>query len=361
MAELADQIDSGVIAEGAIPEVPADTGIEAPAAAPADAGSSPEKGSKKLSLRDQLKASVETVRKDEKDRTPDGKFAPKEQKEVQAAPQEPSKASGPPPGFSPESKAYYNSLPPDHPLRKDIEKREKEVSDGFKQKTDQINKYAEFEQVLAPARQAYQQAGIQSDAEAIKRLFSWESMLRNPSTRQQAFNDLARNYGINLAQSQEPSTAPDIPPALRPVVDQFGAITQQVSALQGDLQRRDEEQAAQTLQQFSKDKPHFERVKSHMGQLMMAAAQSGQNMTLDQAYEQATWSNSEIREELMKDRFEKSEAEKKSAALERSKHAAAAAISPTSRAPTARITTNGKAPGVRGSIMAAVNELRERA
>ncbi len=384
MAELADQQtdNSGIVAE-IIPPTPADTGIETNREASPGV---PEVEPKKLSLREQLTANIEQAKKDETGRlhAKDGKYVSKKSpgesrvdgkstvvtehsagntSQAKEAPPEAPKAIGPPPGWSAESKAYFNSLPPDHPLRKDVAKREDEVSSGFKKYSEIDKRHQEIEQVLAPVRQTYQQAGIQSDAEAIKRLFMWEGQFRNPATRNQAFQQLAQQYGVNLnSPTSEPSTAQDIPPALKPIVDGYGNVTQQLSAIQSDLQRRDQTAAQEQLAQFAKDKPHYEKVKTNMGQLMLAAANAGQNLSLSDAYEQAIWGNPEIREQLTKDQIAKAFADSEAANTQRVQHAKSAAISPSGRAPSAPVKDgNKKMNGVRGSILAAVDEIRERA
>ncbi len=376
MAELADQQtdNSGVVAES-IPPTPADTGIEETRAINTGKAAPEGDAPKKLSLREQLTENIEKSKQDERGRlhARDGKFVPKDKKPVETAPgKEPTtkeappeapKAIGPPPGWSAESKAYFNSLPPDHPLRRDVAKREDEVSSGFKKYSEIDKRHQEIEQVLAPVRQTYQQAGIQSDAEAIKRLFMWEGQFRNPATRNQAFQQLAQQYGVNLnSPTSEPSMAQDIPPALKPIVDGYGNVTQQLSAIQSDLQRRDQTAAQEQLAQFAKDKPHYEKVKTNMGQLMLAAANAGQNLSLSDAYEQAIWGNPEIREQLTKEQIAKAFADSEAANTQRVQHAKQTAISPSGRAPSAPVKDgNKKMNGVRGSILAAVDEIRERA
>ena len=327
-----------------------------------------EKSEKPVSVRETIKRSIKEVREDEKGRlhAKDGKFAPKEkpvEAAKEAAPVEIPKTEkeaqpktsaviGPPPGWSADSKAAFAALP--DPVKQDILKREKEVSDGFKQKSDEIKRYQEIEQVLAPVRQTFQQAGIQSDAEAIKRLFMWENMIRqNPA---QAIPQLARQYGVNLNSPQSPP--PEIPEHLRPVLDQFGQISQTVNNLQGEIQRSREEKVSETLAAFSKDKPHFEKVRVRMGQLIQAGAV--QPSDLEGAYQQAIWADPEIRAALIKEQAEKQAIEIQKAQAQKTQAARQAAISPTGRAPTAPVV-NGKAgkQSVRESLAASIRELRE--
>lgn len=331
----------------------------------------PEKAEKPISARQSIEKAIKEVREDEKGRlhAKDGKFAPK----TEAAPKEvapveipktekdvqpkASEAIGPPPGWSAESKAVFATLP-DH-VKNDLIKREKEVSDGFKKYSDETKKYQEIEQVLAPIRQTYQQVGVKSDAEAIKSLLGWEASFRNPVTRMQAFHNLARQYGINLnSPSTQASDAQGIPDQLRPVLDQFGQLTQQVTGIQGELQRSREEQVSKTLTDFAKDKPHFEKVRMRMGQLIQAGIVPPND--LDGAYQQAIWADPEIKTALIKEQFDKQQADTLKATTQRTQAARQAAVSPSTRAPTAPV--NGKVNGkqsVRDALTASIRELRE--
>ena len=111
----------------------------------------PEKASDKpVTIREALTASIKEVsEKEERARDiASGKFIPKDKAPEKVEPkntaaarphlrrsqrlQQP-KTVGPPPGWSQASKDYFNSLPPDHPIRQDVAKREEEVSNGFKE------------------------------------------------------------------------------------------------------------------------------------------------------------------------------------------------------------------------------------
>src|SRR6516162_5599175 len=225
--ELADKQNSENAA--IVADTPVDTPVigKEPAERPID--------SKPKSIREGIKAAVKEIelKADKTGRlhAEDGKFHPKTaEAPKEAAPVEkpktekeaspttpPAVPAGLPPGWSAETKAFVEALPPEHPLRKDVSKREEEVSKGFKEKSDQLKRYQEIEQVLASARPTFQQAGVQSDGEAVRRLFAWESYIRaNP---RQAIMEIARSYGVDLAQNSPQVSQPqeDIPPYMRPL------------------------------------------------------------------------------------------------------------------------------------------------
>jgi hypothetical protein len=234
----------------------------------------------------------------------------------------------------------------------DVQKREKEVSDGFKKYSDDAKRYQEIEQLLTPVRPIYQQNGLKSDAEAIKYLLQWEASIRqNPAL---AIRHLVQQFGIDPAsfaqQNPGQSTGPD------PLQQYLQPISQQLGSVQGELERMKSERAAAEITEFAKDKPHFERVKTEMGQLL----QAGLAQNLDDAYQKATWSNPEIKAELMAKELEGQLASKQQESQQRAQQARKAAVSPGVRAPAApQLNGKEKPKGIRGSILAAVEEIRE--
>lgn len=289
----------------------------------------------------------------------------KVQQETQAS--TPKAPAGPPPGWSPESKAFFDSLPPDHPLRQDVAKREEEVSNGFKSYSEKTKQYEALERVLAPSRTRFQQFGVQNDAEAISRLFEWEAAFANPHTKMQAFHNLAKTYGVDLSQFARQSSAPsdgsqETPDPLRPVLDEVGQLRQQVTGIVTSQQLAEQQRVASTIEAFANDKdkhPHFEKVRVAMGQLMQAGIVPPND--LEGAYQRAIWADPELRDQLLREQDEKRKAEFLKTQADAAAKARQAAVSPAPRARQAA-PVNGadkSSKGVRGSILTAINELRE--
>lgn len=336
---------------------------------PADIGGEPEKA---LSLRDQIKSSVKEVGEAEvRARDPKGKFAPKVSAEPAAIDIPPTeqnvqpeapKPAGPPSSWSKESQAIWENLPPQ--VKADAIKREAEVAKGFDEYRTKTAQFQEISKALDPIRPLLQQNGIQSDAQAVKTLLEWENGFRNPQTRIQAFHQLAERYGVDLsslAQRSDQSSVPgqEIPEHLRPVLDNIGQLSQTVTSLESRIQMQDQQKIASDLAAFAKDKPHFEKVRAAMGQLMQAGlAKPGD---LDGAYQQAVWADPELREAMLREQDEKRKAEFAKTAASQSSRARLAAVSPAPRARQGAPVPNGadKSKGVRGGILAAISELTE--
>lgn len=360
--ELADQqiqdTDQGLT--GA--EIPAET------VAPAEAPEKPQK----LSLRDQIVKNVETVRTEEakRARAADGKFAKieagaaaVEKTEKPATAEIPKteqneQAAASPPGSPPSAwKNIWDKLPED--ARAIAVKREAEVAKGFDEYRSKTAQLQEIAQAIDPIRPVLQQNGITSDAQAVKTLLQWENGFRNPQTRIQAFHALAQQYGVDLStlvqNPSQPSTA-EIPENLRPVIDQFGNVVQEVNTIKQQLQRAEQDRVTSELNAFAKDRPHFEKVRQLMGQLMTAGVASD----LEGAYQQATKIHPEVSAQIAAEAEEKRRVEAEAAKAEQARKARLAAVSPSSRAPSpAPAGKDGKSKSVRDSLLSSVKELSE--
>jgi hypothetical protein len=345
-------------------------GAEIPSGTASDSaveGTSPPSAAEKpLSLRDQILKNVEAVRTEEakRARAADGKFTKLEAAPEKAAPTETPKPEanaqptesnpvGPPSAW----KGIWESMTPE--ARAIAVKRETEVEKGFEEYRGKVKQYEALEQVLAPERASFQQQGAKSDAEAISNIVSWARGFNNPATMASAFRDLARQLNFDLStlspsSSPAPSAAQDIPEPLRPVIDQFG---QQVKSVEARLQTWEQQQLAEKINSFAKDKPHFEAVRTTMGQLMSA----GVATDLESAYQKAIAIHPEISAQI-KAAEEKAKADELAKAnAEKAKRAALAAVSPSPRPPQGATSAQpgGKKAGVRDSILASVRELQE--
>jgi len=340
-------------------------------------GQEAPKPDKPQTIREGLNAAIKEVgEKEARARDEKGKFAkkseeaplaaasdkpiPEEKKEISPAS---SKSVGIPPGFSAETKAFLDTLPADHPIKRDLEKRESEISTGFKTKSEELKRYQDLEQAIAPFRPSFQRDGARSDAEAIRNLATWAEAINNPATRVQAVMQIAQRAGIDLQSlaqgNSQASQGQELPEYVRPILDQYGQLTQTVQSLESRLQEADQQKVAETLANFAKDKPHFEKVRVRMGQMMAAGIASPSN--LDDAYQQAIWADPDLRAQLLKEQDEERQAAFKKAASEQSARAKAASVSPAPKGRVGAPVANGhdKGGSVRESILAARKELEE--
>lgn len=224
----------------------------------------------------------------------------------------PIDASRPPPGWSPAAKAAYAELPPDHPIRLAVAKREVEVDKGLAK----LQEYKPIERYAEMARQS----GTTLDR-ALESYVGIENTLRQDflggitqiCQRQginplQLANAIVTRYGgspangdASAAQTHQNGHGVDLSP-----------IMQELTALKTRIAQQDQMGVKTEIEKFASDPNHlfFENVKSEMGRLLDLGLATG----LPDAYEKACWSNPEIRAVLIKQQSTQSDASAKAAA-----------------------------------------------
>ena len=232
--------------------------------------------------------------------------------------------------WSEEDKALLAKLPNDT-ARRDFLALYKRMETGANEKFEQAAEARKFHdevgQLIAPFDAELQAAGL-TRVDGIKRLVDAERLLRqNPQAGLQWLLDQygAGQYQI-VPKGAHPQPNGKDNGVRDPRVDAILAErAEQERAAQIAQQRQMVEQtnAAQTrIKEFAEAKddagnlkyPHFQAVRSTMGALIQGAVASGQQLSLEDAYQQAAWANPALREELTK---AQQEAAAKSAAEQR--------------------------------------------
>lgn len=272
------------------------------------------------------------------------------QSETNTAPQQPQTVAMPK-SWSADKQELWTSLP--QAAKDFILSRENQVNEGFAKYQGLEPKYKALDAVLSPLDPMIQSYGTTREA-FVQQLAGWHQALA--SNPQEAFPALARAYGYSInqgpsaaEQAQQPGYVTD------PRVDQLTPVVSQLQQKLADAERREAEaqmrQTSEMVSKWASDKPHYDKVRIDMGLLIKAAAESGREMSLDEAYQKATWANPEIADQLKKAEFE---AIQKKAA-EDAKKAKLAAVSASTR-PAAGPAANGaEKPGnLRSDITAAL-------
>lgn len=266
----------------------------------------------------------------------------------------------PPSSWSKEAKDAWPTLPP--PAQAAVAKREKEIADGL---AATKQRWSEVEQALAPRRQLLSQSG-HSEGAAINQLFAWHEALAGPR-RLDAFRALAQSHNVDINQlvpqrqaaptqqnqtnpsaqagGQQPGQTGDVDPVqaylqqyLQPVLSKIDGLATSVGGVQSAWQRQQNEAVARELESFAKERPHFESVRRHMGQLMSPTLDRAGNVvaapaanSLQQAYDMAVWSHPETRAALQAEESTKRDAELRAAQAAEAKRAADEAAERTTR------------------------------
>lgn len=260
------------------------------------------------------------------------------------APTPPQAASEPPKAWGKEHNETWNKLPQE--ARDLISKREEQISNGFQQ-------YGPVKQIFDRHEPMFRQLGVQP-ANFMENAISWHQAFSNPQTREAAVREFLSSYGIDPSTSPQSSEQPNAPFDVNALNSSIQRQVQQaVSPLQDELNRTKQEATAKEISTWAKDKPHFEKVKLTMGQMLQGGVATG----LEDAYQKAIWADPVIRGELTKAEMEKQIKEQ----TERARKAQSAVVSPTTRAPssTANGKGNGKDNSVRADIERAMAQLQE--
>lgn len=207
---------------------------------------------------------------------------------------EPSKAVEAPAGWSAEAKAEFTKASP--VVQAAVLKREAEMNEGGARWSEEKKTLLSHFEPLRGASERYKT----HPAEVLKRLASANDYLERDAPA--AIKWLADSYGVDLSKlaTGQPAAAPSTPS--QPQADpRLNELQSKVSQFE---QRFEAEETAKVNGQISAfasapGHEHFETVKADVGYLMLAAAQAGKELTLDQAYEQACWAAPDIRAKLI--------------------------------------------------------------
>jgi len=290
--------------------------------------------------REEDEGAEEAPETSERPRGPDGKF-------TKAAP---TKTGQPPEGGGPLTvppppdtwdqleKDRYGALP--DPLKPQY----LELRSGFEKQYGDVSSVSRlreeakaYDQIFAPLDQFLSMNGM-SRVDAIRRwAAAHQTLTQNPI---EGIKWLAKSYGVDLSALGGPQQQDDAGGWLDPMAEKtFGALDQRYSKLESTLQQLLQSQQIQqqtavdnAIRAFAESKdangalkyPYFSAVRDRMITELRVAAQMGQPMTLEQAYENAIRVHPEIsktvREKAAKEEAARKEQERK-AHLEKAKKA----------------------------------------
>lgn len=271
-----------------------------------------------------------------------------------AAPSSPP--AGPPAGWSADAKAQWSTLPP--AIQAAVSRREQEVSDGFRQKSEELKQWQGIEQQLAPRRQSFKQMGYQDDGQVIQHLLTFaDAYAQNPTA---LIRHLATSAGLDLRQlagqpavqprGQQRPTATAQPRSSNGQIDP--AVYNELNSLKQSLAERDRRDVQGQLERFAADPnhPHFEEVRRDMAAFIRAGEPD-----LQKAYERAIWSNPQVREKVLAEQAKtKADADAQAKAA-KAAAARSAAVSPRGAGPGgAKPTPNGSFDPAKSDVYGAV-------
>lgn len=212
-------------------------------------------------------------------------------------------------------------------LTAEAERRESDFHKGVSEFKTHSDRARAYDQAIAPY-QAHLQAMRVDAPTAIGALLKADYTLRNsdPATKAQYFQNLAKEYGIDLSNQEMPNYSPQE----QFLMQQMQELRQRQDSWQNSIAQQESERAQSALSQFTQaEKPHFEAVRNDMADLM----QAGKAKTLEEAYDMAVWMRPDIRSTLIEQ--QRAEVQRKAEEQTHALKAKAASVSVRGSSPSA--------------------------
>jgi len=203
---------------------------------------------------------------------------------------------GPPVSWSADAKATWPSLSP--AIQAAVLKRETEVSDGFRQKSEEAKSYTPVREILDSQKDRFARLGVDAPT-ALRQMFQYQDMLeRDPVALIRHIANVGRVDIRQLAQTPTASASPAA--AAQPARPNVAPDVSQIV----DTRVREvlmTERAQTTLAEFETN-PANKHAKDPAVRQAMAGALAAGAANLAEAYDRAVWSLPHLRETMMADR-----------------------------------------------------------
>lgn len=203
---------------------------------------------------------------------------------------------GPPVSWSADAKATWASLSP--AIQAAVLKRETEVSDGFRQKSEEAKSYTPVREILDSQKDRFARLGVDAPT-ALRQMFQYQDMLeRDPVALIRHIANVGRVDIRQLAQTPTASASPAA--AAQPARPNVAPDVSQIV----DTRVREvlmTERAQTTLAEFDTN-PANKHAKDPAVRQAMAGALAAGAANLAEAYDRAVWSLPNLRETMMADR-----------------------------------------------------------
>ena len=233
-------------------------------------------------------------------------------------------------------------------------RRSEEMHKGLEQYRAKAQVGEELMQVAQPFARDLQAFGI-SPAQAFQKLMVAEANLRHGTTEQktQMLLKMATDYGIDLGQAQQyQANQPYVDPQVEGLKSELNQMRSWVQQQQQAREWQERQTLNREISKFSQDPAHthFEAVKGTMAGLL----QAGLATTLQDAYEQAIYTNPDIRNQVLAAQQAQANEKRKAEAIQKANEA--------KRAAAVNISRRGVLPASRpvGSMEDTIRETASR-
>jgi hypothetical protein len=218
-----------------------------------------------------------------------------------------------PKSWKQEMHSYWPTLDP--AVQKYYIEREKQMLDGLEQYKTEAQFAKQLREGLTPYQQTLKQLGV-DELTAVKSLFNADHILRyaKPEEKRAYFEQLAKNYGIELAQAAAASSTAPVDPVVQQMQQKLQTLEQSLTARQQAEYQAAQERTAKEVEAFASDTkahPFFDEVADDILPFIQ------QGLSLQDAYDKAVWANPVVREKQLQARIQtETEKMKENARLE---------------------------------------------
>lgn len=283
-----------------------------------------------------------------------------------------------PKGWTKEAKAEFERLP--EVVKASIAKREEEASKGFKEYGDKVKQLDTYNNLVTTYVPDHQKYGLDAP-KVVERTLQWLKVISNPDKSQavNSLKELAKSFGldVDLQNSYTPKEQSTTPASGQPGYvepssqnnSELQALREKVASLEGQFSSTAQQAATTYVNSWSKDKPHFEKVRGAMRGLIEANLVKlvDGKPDLDDAYDQACRRDPELYQQMLTDELSKKEQElleaqkaRDNKTAEHVQKAKRASVSLKPNAPMGTVPASAKSKNnvsVRDSIAAALKEV----
>lgn len=300
-----------------------------------DDGKFASKDKKTVPNADEVAAQKSAPAKDAKE--PAQKAETKDQKPDKAAEPDAAKLEKPaekpaikrPTSWSADKDALWETLSPE--AREHVAKREQEAHKAISQLGETVKRMEPIGRLLEQHRDTFQSKGLSYDQGLSQLLSAQRALDQNPAA---ALKQIADAYGVDLSRLAQ-GQGQQADPQVSALQQQVSTLTRQLSEFQSraEHQARAEAQTKlgaieQVIERFAADKPDFESLASDIEALLPALRQRNPTVPFEQiiqdAYEQARWSNPASRQRLLDEKAKSEEKARVEAAKKAAEDAKAA-------------------------------------
>lgn len=264
-----------------------------------------------------LRETIKTAAKEARDRDETGKFKQKAEKTDEKIVKtiEPKKAA--PQGWTPTAKEKWDTLPPD--IQAEVIRREEDNHKAITRLDDERSLGKSMREIIIPYSPMLDAEGLTPQA-VVKDLLTSVYVLKTgtPEQKINLLRNVARQYGVDLNQAIQPQQ--QMNPQLQGIQNELENLKRERQQ-EVELKKQEENARVQTeINAFAADPKnvHFAQVKADMASLLG----SGRAKDMQEAYDMACWSRSDIRPSLLQKQTEDGKRTKEIAA----KKAAAASV-----------------------------------